>query len=115
LLHGSLNSQRHWARADSRQHGSYHRNDFKEPTLDQIDELLRTLEDKGLSEKVRDADGNVGMKPDSQGVPRIVWRILDVPWPPPGRTHFLRLQDASLAERYARDQSKVALKATIKP
>jgi hypothetical protein len=48
-------------------------------SLDQLDEVAGHLEAKGLFEKVRDANGDVVMKPDSKGTPRIVWRVLDRP------------------------------------
>jgi hypothetical protein len=40
---------------------------------------LPTWEAKGIYEKVRDAAGNVVMKPDSKGVPQIVWRKIAAP------------------------------------
>jgi hypothetical protein len=48
------------------------------PTKEEFDawlqEQLPKWEAKGIFEKVRDAAGNVVMKPDSKGVLQIVWR-----------------------------------------
>jgi hypothetical protein len=51
----------------------------REQELDLIDEIMGEFEAEGICEKVRDAAGNVMMRPDSEGTPRIVWRNLGAP------------------------------------
>jgi hypothetical protein len=57
------------------------------PTLAEIDGILRELEAKGLVRKKRDANGNLVMRPDSSGVPQVVWVATEHSAPPTWTEH----------------------------